>query len=197
MIANMILILDNYDSFVYNIARYVARLGYEYEVHRNNKITIEEIKELSPLAIIISPGPCTPKEAGISINMIKELGTRTPILGVCLGHQAIAEAYGGKTAKAQKPMHGKSSIITHKNTPLFKNTPNPIQVGRYHSLIATLPETTNLTITANSESDEIMAIEHTTHPVYGVQFHPESVLTPDGEKIIENFLSIANNWREQ
>lgn len=193
----MILIIDNYDSFVYNLARYVARTGKKYEVHRNDKITIEEIEKKSPTAIIISPGPCTPKEAGISIDLVKKLGHKTPILGVCLGHQAIAESYGGKTIKAEKPVHGKTDQFTHDNSTLFKNIPNPISVGRYHSLVISLPDKHDFRITGKSTNGEIMSIKHKSHPVYGVQFHPESVLTPDGLEMIKNFIEAAKIWRQK
>ncbi len=193
----MILIIDNYDSFVYNLARYVARLGHQYAVHRNDKISLSDIEKLNPTAIIISPGPCTPNEAGISIDLIKKFGSKTPILGVCLGHQAIANAYGGQTLKAEKPVHGKASNIEHDGSTLFHNLQSPLQVGRYHSLIISLPEKHDFTITALSENDEIMSIEHKTHPVYGVQFHPESVLTPDGTDIIKNFINAALDWNAE
>lgn len=187
----MILIIDNYDSFVYNLARYVEKLGAHALVKRNDKITIDEIKTLTPEAIILSPGPCTPKEAGICIDVIKTFGETTPILGVCLGHQAIGEAYDGQTIRASKPMHGKSSMLEHDANGLFENLPSPMQIGRYHSLITQRPENSELVVTARSNDGEIMAMQHKTHPVYGIQFHPESVLTPDGITIIENFLNLA------
>ncbi len=195
----MILIIDNYDSFVYNLARYVARLGRKHTVKRNDAISIDEIGDLTPEAIIISPGPCTPKEAGISLDVIKHFGEKIPILGVCLGHQAIGEVYDGKTIRADKPVHGKSSIITHDDSALFEDIPSPVQVGRYHSLTVSLPEKSDnnpLIITARCESNNIMAMNHKTNPVYGVQFHPESVLTPKGDKIIKNFLNIADTWNK-
>lgn len=185
----MILIIDNYDSFVYNLARYVEKLGRTYEVHRNDAITVDAVKEMQPQAIILSPGPCAPDKAGICVGLVNAVGADTPILGVCLGHQAIGEAYGGKTVKAEKPIHGKSSMIKHDGTGLFEGLPNPLEAARYHSLITDLDGCEDLIITARSEGDEIMAMKHRTHPVYGVQFHPESVLTDAGLKIIENFLS--------
>ncbi|MGH1402784.1 MAG: anthranilate synthase component II [Alphaproteobacteria bacterium] len=190
----MILIIDNYDSFVYNLARYVAKLGFDYEVKRNDSISVDEIKSENPEAIIISPGPCTPHEAGISIECVKELGETIPILGVCLGHQAIGEAYGGKTIRALKPIHGKEDKIEHDGTGLFHNLKSPLSIGRYHSLITQLNDKTELNVTALSTTDEIMAIRHKSHPVYGVQFHPESVLTPEGMDIIKNFLVAAHDW---
>ncbi|PCK00468.1 MAG: aminodeoxychorismate/anthranilate synthase component II [Zetaproteobacteria bacterium] len=194
----MILIIDNYDSFVYNLARYVEKLGHNQSVIRNDKITIEEIEKRAPDAIIISPGPSTPQKAGISIDIVKRLGHKIPILGVCLGHQAIGEAYGGSTTRAKKPVHGKSSTITHDGSALFRNIPNQISVGRYHSLITDIQKDSPLIITAHSDDDdEIMAIQHNTHPVFGVQFHPESILTEQGFNIIENFINYAQIWHTE
>ncbi len=190
----MILIIDNYDSFVYTLAGYVQRLGMQTLVKRNDKIGLEEIEDLSPSAIIISPGPCTPKDAGICIEIIKQFGKNIPILGVCLGHQAVGEAYGGKTIAAKKPIHGKASKIEHDNSVLFQNIPSPIKAGRYHSLVNDLSMCKELRITAISNEGEIMAIQHIQHPVFGVQFHPESTLTPMGIDIIKNFLNYAKNW---
>ncbi len=190
----MILLIDNYDSFVHNLARYINKMGLEPKVMRNDKITIEEITTLSPIAIIISAGPKAPQDAGICINLIKELGSTTPILGVCLGHQAIAEAYGGKTMRSQKPTHGKSSTINHDGSDIFQNIPSPMQAGRYHSLTSDIPNSSGLIVNARSKSGEVMAIYHKIHPVFGVQFHPESVLTPDGMAIIENFITKAKDW---
>tara|TARA_R110002072_G_scaffold122880_2_gene257833 strand:- start:493 stop:1083 length:591 start_codon:yes stop_codon:yes gene_type:complete len=190
----MILVIDNYDSFVYNLTRYIVRLGRDCVVKRNDKITINDIKALSPEAIIISPGPCAPKDAGISIEVIKEFGATTPILGVCLGHQAIAEAYGGRIIRSQKPTHGKASMMTHDKSALFAELPNPLQVGRYHSLVADIPTDGPIKITARCEINEIMALQHAKHPVYGVQFHPESILTPNGSDLIKNFITICDTW---
>ena len=190
----MILVIDNYDSFVYNLARYVEKLGYAAEVHRNDKISIDEIEAKNPIAIIISPGPCAPKDAGISIDVVKKLGHKTPILGVCLGHQAIGEAYSGTTTRAEKPVHGKSTQIEHNGTGLFYNLPNPMEVGRYHSLISDIEDSSGLIISAASENGEIMAMHHKTHPVFGVQFHPESVLTAQGIDLIKNFINHARDW---
>lgn len=192
----MILVIDNYDSFVYNLTRYIVRLGRDCVVKRNDKITIYDIKALSPEAIIISPGPCAPKDAGISIEVIKEFGSTTPILGVCLGHQAIAEAYGGRIIRSQKPTHGKASMITHDKSALFSELPTPLQVGRYHSLVAELSIDAPIKITARCEINEIMALQHATHPVYGVQFHPESILTPNGSDLIKNFITICDAWHK-
>lgn len=185
----MILLIDNYDSFVHNLARYIVRLGYETLVIRNDQITLEEIKFLNPEKMIISPGPCDPDKAGISLAVISEFGSSIPILGVCLGHQAIGQAYGAQVVRAEKPMHGKSSMITHEGKSIFSDLPSPLKVGRYHSLIVSkenLPD--SLEILAETESGEIMALRHKSHPVYGVQFHPESVNTDHGPKLLLNFL---------
>lgn len=185
----MILVLDNYDSFVWNLARYVRELGREPLVRRNDAITLEEIAELAPTHIIISPGPCTPAEAGISVAAIRRFGASLPILGVCLGHQAIGAAYGAQVVRAGRPMHGKTSDISHDGTGLFAGLPTPFTATRYHSLVlehASLPP--ELLVTASAEDGEIMAIRHRTHPVVGTQFHPESVLTEWGHRILERFL---------
>jgi len=185
----VILLLDNYDSFVWNLARYVRELGREPLVRRNDAITLEEIAELAPTHIIISPGPCTPAEAGISVAAIRRFGASLPILGVCLGHQAIGAAYGAQVVRAGRPMHGKTSDISHDGTGLFAGLPTPFTATRYHSLVlerASLPP--ELLVTASAEDGEIMAIRHRTHPVVGTQFHPESVLTEWGHRILERFL---------
>lgn len=186
----MILLIDNYDSFVFNLARYVAELGYEYQVYRNDAISLEQIMALSPSHIILSPGPCTPNEAGISLPLIRHFQGQFPILGVCLGHQAIAQGCGGKVVRARLPKHGKAEEIRHLNRGLFKNLPNPLTVARYHSLIVereTLP--VDLEITAVTEEGEIMAIAHKKYPLFGVQFHPESILTTEGHQLLANFLN--------
>lgn len=186
----MILIIDNYDSFVYNLARYFEELGYAQCVKRNDAITVTDIQTLQPSHIVLSPGPCSPSEAGICVELIQQLGHNTPILGVCLGHQSIATAYGGHVVRSQQPMHGKASMITHDGTGLFQSLPQPLRVGRYHSLIAeeeSLPDC--LSITARSETGEIMAFSHLEHPVHGVQFHPESILTESGKQLLANFLA--------
>lgn len=193
----MILVIDNYDSFVHNLARYFGLAGHDYIVKRNNEITLDDIAKMNPSAIAISPGPCTPAEAGISVDAIKRFGASTPILGVCLGHQCIGEAYGGQTIHAKTPMHGKADIITHNKAALFKGLPSPMSVGRYHSLISLIGENSALLTTAQSDDGTIMAMEHKRHPVYGVQFHPESVLTEHGLNIIKNFCAIASTWNAQ
>lgn len=186
----MILLIDNYDSFVFNLARYVGELGHQREVVRNDAATVDEIEALAPEAIILSPGPCTPKEAGISNAVIATLGFRIPILGVCLGHQCIAEVYGGRVVRARRPMHGKTSLVTHDGRGVFKGLPNPLRVTRYHSLVAD-PERVppELEVSARSPEGEIMGLRHRAHPVEGVQFHPEAVLTERGHDLLANFLA--------
>ena len=177
----MILLIDNYDSFVYNLARYVSELGFAYKVVRNDALSLEDIQKIKPSHIIISPGPKAPKDAGISMDVIRYFGPHIPILGVCLGHQAIAEVYGGIVKRAKQPMHGKTSYITHDEKNMFAGLENPLPVARYHSLIVSddhFPE--ELYVSARSENNEIMALQHRQYPVVGVQFHPESVLTKSG-----------------
>ena len=195
----MILLIDNYDSFVHNLGRYMALAGWDYKVVRNDKITIQEIEKLQPEAIVLSPGPCTPKEAGICIDVIKQLGPTIPILGVCLGHQCIAEAFGGKTMRSPEPMHGAASDILHNYGPLFSDLPNPLSVGRYHSLVVDIENAPNLTAIAYSDdqNDIIMALEHKDFPIYGVQFHPESILTEKGLDLIRNFTTLALSWNDE
>jgi anthranilate synthase/aminodeoxychorismate synthase-like glutamine amidotransferase len=185
----MILLIDNYDSFVYNLARYVRELGQTPLVRRHDAITAEEILALAPSHIIISPGPCSPNEAGVSTEVVRRVGPTIPILGVCLGHQCIGAAYGGEIVRAGRPMHGKTSRIHHDGTGLFTGLPSPFRATRYHSLViapASVPP--ELEITATSEDGEIMAVQHARFPVYGVQFHPESVLTEHGYRLIDHFL---------
>lgn len=186
---NKVLIIDNYDSFVYNLADYVQQLGHEVQVVRNNAMTIDELAHLNPSHLIISPGPCSPNEAGISIEAIQFFGDKIPILGVCLGHQAIGQAFGGSVVRAKQPWHGKADFITHNEKQLFLNLTNPLEVGRYHSLIiaeANFPQ--ELEITARSSQGEIMALRHRELSIYGVQFHPESILTRQGHQLLVNFL---------
>jgi anthranilate synthase/aminodeoxychorismate synthase-like glutamine amidotransferase len=188
----LILLIDNYDSFVFNLARYVGELGYAREVVRNDAATLEQIETLAPEAIILSPGPCTPKEAGISNAVIASLGARIPILGVCLGHQCIAEVYGGLVVRARRPMHGKTSLVSHDGRGVFKGLPNPLRVTRYHSLVAAPGRVpSELEVSALSPEGEIMGLRHRTHPVEGVQFHPEAVLTERGHDLLANFLTRA------
>lgn len=186
----MILLIDNYDSFVYNLARYVGELGFSRHVVRNDAITLTEIDALQPSHIIISPGPAAPDQAGISLDVIRHVGSRIPILGVCLGHQAIGQAYGGMVTRAKKPMHGRASLITHNQKTIFLGLENPLSVARYHSLIVSeenLPP--ELEVIARSPEGEIMGLAHRDYPVVGVQFHPESVLTGGGHALLRNFLT--------
>ncbi|NIA19218.1 MAG: anthranilate/aminodeoxychorismate synthase component II [Xanthomonadaceae bacterium] len=190
----MLLMIDNYDSFTYNIVQYFGILGEEVTVYRNDAISIREIKELQPDSLVISPGPCTPKEAGISVTAIKELAGKLPILGICLGHQSIGAAFGGRISRAGQIMHGKTSQISHNNQDLFKGIPNPFEATRYHSLVIepdSLP--TCLEITASALDDqEIMGVKHRDLPIWGIQFHPESILTKAGMKILDNFLQLTH-----
>jgi len=181
--------IDNYDSFTYNLVQYLAELGETVIVHRNDEITPRRITELAPERIVISPGPCTPNEAGISLSVIQQFGTKIPVLGVCLGHQSIGQAFGGKIIHAKQLMHGKTSLIYHNNTGVFHHLPNPFTATRYHSLVierATLPDC--LEITAWTEDEEIMGIKHKTLPIEGIQFHPESILSEHGHDVLKNFL---------
>lgn len=189
----MLLLIDNYDSFVYNLARYIGELGEERLVKRNDAITLEEIASLNPSHIIISPGPCAPLQAGISMEVIRHFGPLIPILGVCLGHQAIGEVYGGQVVRAKVPMHGKSSFISHDQKNIFSNLANPLRVGRYHSLIVDHENfPSELLVTARCEEGQIMGLVHKEYPVYGVQFHPESVLTDRGHDLLKNFLKVTS-----
>ncbi|HUE73690.1 MAG TPA: aminodeoxychorismate/anthranilate synthase component II [Pirellulaceae bacterium] len=187
----MILLIDNYDSFVYNLARYFARLGHSTHVARNDAIDVAAIRELRPRAIVLSPGPCTPSEAGCSLDVVRQLTGEIPMLGVCLGHQAIGAAFGGQVLRAE-PMHGRSSLITHDAHGIFEGLPSPLSVGRYHSLAvseAGLPP--DLKVTARSEDGVVMGLAHRRHATIGVQFHPESILTEGGYELLANFLRIA------
>ena len=187
----MILLLDNYDSFTYNLAQYLGELGCQVEVHRNDRISVEQIAQRKPERIVISPGPCTPQEAGISVEMVQKLAGKIPILGVCLGHQAIGAAFGGKIVRAPKLFHGKTSQIRHDGSGVFRGLPNPFTATRYHSLIVerkSLPS--ELQVTAETDDDIIMGMQHRKYPLMGVQFHPESVLTDSGKQLLKNFLSL-------
>jgi anthranilate synthase component 2 len=187
----VILLLDNYDSFTYNLAQYLGELGCQVEVHRNDRISVEQIAQRKPERIVISPGPCTPQEAGISVEMIQKLAGKIPILGVCLGHQAIGAAFGGKIIRAPKLFHGKTSQIRHDGGGVFRGLPNPFTATRYHSLIVerkSLPA--ELQVTAETDDDIIMGMQHRKYPLMGVQFHPESVLTESGKQLLKNFLSL-------
>jgi anthranilate synthase/aminodeoxychorismate synthase-like glutamine amidotransferase len=186
----MLLLIDNYDSFTYNLYQYLAELGAEVQVRRNDQVTLEEIAAMSPDQIVISPGPCTPDEAGLSCQIIETFGPAIPILGVCLGHQAIGQVYGGRVVRAPEPMHGKTTLMYHSGQGVFHGLPVPFAANRYHSLIverSTLPK--ELEITAESADGLIMGLRHCTYPVEGVQFHPESIMTPVGKDLLRNFLN--------
>jgi anthranilate synthase/aminodeoxychorismate synthase-like glutamine amidotransferase len=190
----MILVIDNYDSFTYNLVQYLGELGAEPMVRRNDEITVDDIESVSPQAIVISPGPGRPADAGITVPVVQRWGNSIPMLGVCLGHQAIAEAFGGKVVTAPRLMHGKTSSIMHEGKALFRGIPSPLEVMRYHSLIVertSLPETLEVIAWSEDDNSEIHAMRHLEHPVWGVQFHPEAVMTEHGKDILRNFLSLA------
>ncbi len=189
----MLLLIDNYDSFTYNLYQYLRELGAEVEVRRNDKVTLDEIAVLRPERIVISPGPCTPNEAGLSCQIIETFGPRIPLLGVCLGHQSIGQVYGGRVIRAPEPMHGKTSLMYHHGQGVFHGLPAPFKANRYHSLIverSTLPD--ELEITATTEDGLIMGLRHRRYPIEGVQFHPESIMTPVGKDLLFNFLQQTN-----
>lgn len=188
----MLILIDNYDSFTYNLVHYLGELGAESVVIRNDKVTAEEVIAQKPQAIVLSPGPCTPNEAGVCLDLIKKAGAAIPLLGVCLGHQSIGQCYGGKVIRAPQPMHGKLSTITHTNKGIFEGLPKQFEITRYHSLIverATLPDC--LEITAETSDGIVMGLQHKTHPVHGVQFHPESIASQQGHALLANFLRLA------
>jgi len=185
----MLLMIDNYDSFTYNLVQYLGELGERVAVYRNDQITLNDVDALAPSHVVISPGPCTPNEAGISVDLVREYGASIPILGVCLGHQSIAQAYGGNIVRAPALMHGKTSMIEHQGEGIFNELPSPFQATRYHSLVvdeSTLPDC--FVVTARADDGQIMGIAHREDPVVGVQFHPESILTQYGHKLLHNFL---------
>ncbi len=187
----MLLIIDNYDSFTYNLVQYFGELGADLRVFRNDQITVDEIREMAPARLCISPGPCYPRDAGISCDAIRAFGPVIPTLGVCLGHQAIGEVYGGEVVRAQRLMHGKTSLMHHDGRGVFAGLPNPFEATRYHSLIVkreSLPDC--LEVCAETDAGEIMGLRHREHPVHGVQFHPESILTRDGKSLLKNFLKM-------
>src|SRR6478672_4364550 len=190
----MILVIDNYDSFTYNLVQYLGELGADVVVRRNDALGVEEVGAMHPSAIVLSPGPCTPKEAGITVDVIRRWGSSIPTLGVCLGHQAIGEAYGGVVVRADRVMHGKTSRIEHDGSGIFAGLPSPMEVMRYHSLIVdrdTLPDCFSVVAVSKDDPSEVHAVKHREHPVYGVQFHPESVMTPHGKALLKNFLELA------
>ena len=185
----MVVVIDNHDSFVHNLARYVRRLGWDTTVVRSDEVTVEDVAALRPSHVVISPGPCTPNEAGVSVPLVRRLGPSTPILGVCLGHQCIGQAFGGQIVRAGRPMHGKASRIAHDGAGAFAGLPNPLTATRYHSLVVEprdLPD--ELVVTAWSEEGEIMALRHREHPIAGFQFHPEAILTEHGEDLLRGVL---------
>ena len=187
----MVFVLDNYDSFTYNLVQYIGECGHECVVKRNDQTTTDEIAAMRPSHVLVSPGPCTPREAGISIDVIKRFAGKVPVLGVCLGHQALGEAFGGKVVRAAKLMHGKTSAIQHDGKTIFRDVPSPMTATRYHSLIVeeqSLPK--ELEVSARSEDGTIMGLRHKSVPVEGVQFHPESILTDHGKKLVANFLKL-------
>ena len=187
----MILMIDNYDSFTYNLVQYLGELGADLLVHRNDKITLEEIERLAPEKIVVSPGPCTPREAGISCDLIRHFAGKTQILGVCLGHQCVGDVFGGDVVRADRLMHGKTSIIEHNSQDIFADVENPFEATRYHSLIVAKESVPDcFEITAWTNEDEIMGLRHKDHPIWGVQFHPESILTLEGKKLLGNFLRL-------
>ena len=193
--AAMVFVLDNYDSFTYNLVQYLGELGETIEVRRNDRVTVSDVEELRPERILLSPGPCTPQEAGISIELIRRFSGKVPVLGVCLGHQAIGAAFGGKIIRAPKLMHGKTSEVMHDGKTIFRNLPSPLTATRYHSLIVeekSLPQELEISArtTDSDGSQVIMGLRHRHHPVEGVQFHPESVLTSEGKHLIQNFLGL-------
>lgn len=190
-----IALIDNYDSFTWNLVHALGALGAEVEVHRNDEISVDEIAKKKPDAIVISPGPCTPKEAGISMDVIKQLGGETPILGVCLGHQSIGAVYGGDVVRAPSPVHGKLSEVKHKGEGLMRGINGSFEATRYHSLVVkrdTMPA--DLKVTAETGDGLVMSVSHKKHPVHGVQFHPESILSEQGQTILKNFLDLAAEW---
>ena len=187
----MLLLIDNYDSFTYNLYQYLTELGAEIEVFRNDQITLDRIEKMAPDHIVVSPGPCTPNEAGLSCSIIETFGPRIPLLGVRLGHQALGQVFGGRVVRAPLPMHGKTSLMYHKGQGVFHGLPEPFEANRYHSLIVereTLPDT--LEITAETDDGLIMGLRHRSYPVEGVQFHPESIMTPVGKDLLRNFLAL-------
>jgi anthranilate synthase/aminodeoxychorismate synthase-like glutamine amidotransferase len=193
----MLLVLDNYDSFTYNLVQYAGELGAEPVVYRNDALTVEAALALRPDAIVVSPGPCTPREAGISVPLIRAAAARVPVLGVCLGHQALGEAFGGRVVRADRLMHGKTTPVAHRGHPLFEGIPTPFEAMRYHSLVVSpdgLPEELEITAWSNdrAEGSEIMGLSHESLPVHGVQFHPESVGTAVGKRILANFLALSS-----
>lgn len=194
----MILLIDNYDSFTYNLVQMMSSQGADLRVVRNDAIAVEAVGAMAPECIVISPGPCTPLEAGVSVDLVRRFSGRLPILGVCLGHQSIVAAFGGRISGATRIMHGKTSLVTHDDSSLYRGLPNPFPAGRYHSLVVKRPDLPDdLTVAATSDDGEIMGVRHRAHPTYGVQFHPESVLTPGGKRLLRNFLTIVAEFAKE
>ena len=194
----MIVLIDNYDSFTYNLVQAFASQDVEVTVYRNDVVSVDDVVAMAADSVVISPGPCTPNEAGISVELIKRLSGSLPLLGVCLGHQSIGQAFGCTVSNASRIMHGKVSMVEHDKSPLYRGMKNPFPAGRYHSLAIvreTLPP--ELVVDATSEDGEIMGMHHVAHPTYGVQFHPESVLTPSGKRLLRNFIQLAETWKDQ
>ncbi len=192
----MILMIDNYDSFTYNLVQYLGELGQELEVVRNDQITVDQVRAMKPSSIVISPGPGSPKDAGVSMDLIRTFAGQIPVLGVCLGHQCIGQVFGGEVVRAARLMHGKTSQVHHTGSDIFTELPNPFEATRYHSLLVkrqSLPKT--LTVTAWTDQQEIMGLRHIALPIYGVQFHPESILTKPGKTLLQNFLNLASAFR--
>lgn len=187
----MIVVIDNYDSFTYNLVQYLGELGATLRVFRNDRVTLQEVRALNPSHIVISPGPGTPEEGGVSNDVIREMYQDTPILGVCLGHQCMGSVFGGEVTRAPRLMHGKTSRVFHRGQGIFEGLPNPFEAGRYHSLIVREPLPEALVVTAFTDQGEVMGLQHKTAPMFGVQFHPESVLTPSGKQLLKNFLEVG------
>ena len=188
----MLLVIDNYDSFTYNLVQYLGEMGVAMQIHRNDQITLDQIRALKPERILISPGPCSPRESGLSNDIIRAFGPSTPLFGVCLGHQCVGHTFGAEVVVNYRMMHGKTSLIRHHGQELFEGMPNPFSATRYHSLVIkreTMPDC--LEITAETDEGEIMGVRHKTHPIWGVQFHPESILTQEGRLIVKNFLKLG------
>jgi anthranilate synthase/aminodeoxychorismate synthase-like glutamine amidotransferase len=189
----MVLVIDNYDSFTYNLVQYLGELNVDLKVARNDQLTLDEIRQLSPERIVVSPGPCSPREAGLSNDIIRTFGGQVPVLGVCLGHQCIGYTFGGEVVVNYRMMHGKTSLIRHNGQDVFKDMPNPFSATRYHSLVVkrdTLPDSLEITAWCDEDPSEIMGLRHKKFPIWGVQFHPESILTQEGKRMIKNFLEL-------
>ena len=193
----MILMIDNYDSFTYNLVQYLRELGMPVEVYRNDNISVQDIGDINPIGIVISPGPGRPEQAGISLELLNEFSGKVPILGVCLGHQAIAMAFGGEVISAKRLMHGKTSQVQADGEKIYKGIKSPFQAMRYHSLVVSRENfPSSLTIVSEADDGEIMGIRHQDHPTEGIQFHPESIMTPVGKRLLRNFMKITEEWKE-